>query len=123
MRNFKELSVWQKARIIVKRIYDISNQFPPSERFGITNQLRRAAVSISSNIAEGCGRRTDAEFMRFIDISIGSATEVESLCFVSFDLGYFPESELIAILQLVNEVQKMLLGLYNSINNKFSKVA
>lgn len=123
MRNFKELSVWQKARIIVKRIYDISNQVPPSERFGITNQLRRAAVSISSNIAEGCGRRTDAEFMRFIDISIGSATEVESLCFVSFDLGYLLESELIAILQLVNEVQKMLLGLYNSINNKFSKVA
>jgi len=71
MRNFKELKVWQKARILVKDVHVISAKFPGEERFGMTQQFRNAALSISNNIAEGCGRWTDADFKRLIDIACG----------------------------------------------------
>jgi four helix bundle protein len=88
MRNFKELKVWQKTRILVKDLYIILANFPSEEKFGMTQQLRNASISISNNIAEGCGRRTDIEFKRFIDIACGSATETENMIYLGLDLNY-----------------------------------
>ncbi len=117
MRNFKELIVWQKAKGLVKDIYTISVAFPADEKFGITNQLRRAAVSITCNISEGCGRRTDADFGRFLDMAAGSATEVENLVYLSFDLGFINEGSQNDMVVKVTELQKMILGLNNSLKN------
>jgi four helix bundle protein len=94
MRNFKELKVWQKARVLVKDVHRISAKFPNEEKFGITQQLRNAALSISNNIAEGCGRRTDADFKRFIDIACGSATETENMIYLALDLNFIKTDEL-----------------------------
>ncbi len=115
MSNFKELIVWQKAKGLVKDIYALSVAFPANEKFGITNQLRRAAVSIACNISEGCGRRTDADFGRFLDMAAGSAIEVENLIYLSFDLGSINEGDQNDIAVKVTEVQKMILGLNNSL--------
>lgn len=116
MRNFKELKVWQKARILVKEVHIISAKFPKEERFGMTQQFRNAALSISNNIAEGCGRRTDADFKRFIDIACGSATETENMIYLSLDLNFIKPDEHEKLIEKIEEIQKMLIGLYNSLN-------
>jgi len=76
MRYFRDLDVWQHARDLTLKVYRVTESFPASERFGLTAQIRRAAVSVTANIAEGCGRRTDCEFARFLDIAMGSASDV-----------------------------------------------
>jgi four helix bundle protein len=116
MRNFKELKVWQKARVLVKDIYVISARFPMEERFGFTQQMRNATISISNNISEGCGRRTDADFKRFIDIACGSSTETENMIYLSLDLEYIKTEQHEMLIVKVEEIQKMLIGLYNSLN-------
>ena len=115
MRNFKELKVWQKARVLVKEIHIVSAKFPNEERFGMIQQLRNAALSISNNIAEGCGRRTDNDFKRFLDIACGSATETENMIYLALDLNYVTTDEHIILIEKVEEIQKMLIGLYNSL--------
>jgi four helix bundle protein len=87
LRNFRELTVWQKAHELVVEIYRVSGGFPSEERFGLTVQLRKAAVSIGSNIAEGCGRGTNKDFARFLSIAAGSASEVEYQVLLARDLG------------------------------------
>lgn len=77
MQDFKNLEVWQAARRLTKAIYQLSADFPDSETFGLRAQMRRASISICSNIAEGCGRRGDPEFRRFLDVAMGSACELE----------------------------------------------
>ncbi|MCW3126373.1 MAG: ribosomal protein [Bacteroidetes bacterium] len=116
MRNFKELKVWQKARVLVKEVYLVSAKFPSEERYGITQQFRNATISISNNIAEGCGRRTDADFKRFIDISCGSATETENMTYLALDLNFIKTEEHQKLISAIEEIQKMLIGLYNSLN-------
>ena len=116
MRNFKELKVWQKARMLVKDVHTISAQFPNEEKFGITQQLKNAVLSITNNIAEGCGRRTDMEFKRFIDIACGSATETENMIYLALDLNFIKNEEHEILIQKTEEIQKMLIGLYNSLN-------
>ena len=108
MHNFKELKVWQKGRKFVKDIYILTRKFPKEELFVLTSQMRRAAISISSNIAEGSGRGSDNDFARFIDIATGSAFELESQLYVACDLEYFSEDELDIYLDKIQEVQKML---------------
>ncbi|MGB1218068.1 MAG: four helix bundle protein, partial [Saprospiraceae bacterium] len=76
--NFRELNAWKKARLLVKEIYLMTESFPKSEMFGLTSQMRRAAVSIPSNIAEGCGRGTIPQFKQFLDISYASSCELET---------------------------------------------
>lgn len=85
-RHFRELHVWQLARLLATDVYRLTATFPPSEQFGLTSQLRRAAISISSNIAEGHGRRLDGAFVQFLRIAIGSTNEVESLLVIASDL-------------------------------------
>ena len=104
--------------MLVKDVYICSAKFPSEERYGITNQLRRAAVSITCNISEGCGRKTDADFARFLDMASGSATEVESLLHLSCDLTFLSDVHQVELLNKVTEVQKMLVGLNDSLNNR-----
>jgi len=110
MHNYKELIVWQKARTLVKEVYLLTQAFPEVEKFGLTIQLRRAAVSISSNIAEGAGRSSATDFMRFLDIANGSSFEVETQIFLCYDLGYINEDTLNRILPMVQDVQKLVFN-------------
>jgi four helix bundle protein len=116
MHNFKELKVWQKGRKFVKDIYVLTKKFPKEELFVMTSQMRRAAISIPSNIAEGAGRGTDKDFSRFIDLSAGSAYELESLIYIGYDLDYFSEDEMNMYIIKVQEIQKMLFHFKNHLN-------
>ncbi len=94
MHNFKELKIWQNSRKFCKPVYQITKQFPDAEKFGLTNQIRRAAVSIPSNIAEGSGRGSDKEFSKFINYSLGSSYELETQLLIASDLEFINESDL-----------------------------
>ncbi|MBT3348798.1 four helix bundle protein [bacterium] len=111
MQNYKDLQVWQKAFDLSVQIYEKTKQFPPDERFGLVSQMRRAAVSIVSNIAEGHGRSTNKEFSYFLKISIGSCNELETQIFLSQKLKYIHEPASISLQNNCNEVIKMLHGL------------
>ena len=91
MRDFKTLNVWQHAHQLALDAYRATQDFPREERYGLTDQIRRASVSIPSNIAEGCGREGDAELRRFLYIAMGSASEVEYQLLLARDLGYLEE--------------------------------
>jgi len=93
--NFLNLEVWRRSRILVKEIYFASQNFPSEEKFGLTSQLRRSAVSVPSNISEGCGRGTIPQLKKFLDIAIGSLCELETQVYLSFDLGYLKSDFLI----------------------------
>jgi four helix bundle protein len=120
MHQFKELKVWQKGRVLVKEIYKTTHTFPKDELFGITSQMRRAAVSIPTNVAEGCGRNSDKELNRFLDIANGSAFELETLVILCFDLEFFSQNEFEKFDAKLNEIQKMIFGLKNSLRNSNS---
>jgi four helix bundle protein len=108
MRDFKQLKVWEKAHRLTLSIYKVTRDFPPEERFGLTIQLRRAAASIPSNIAEGCGRTGDRELAHFMSIAAGSASEVEYQLLLSRDLAYFSPQQHRQLDEQVNEVKRML---------------
>jgi len=113
--NFKELKLWQKARILVKDVYLTTQSFPKEEVFGLTSQVRRSAVSIGANIAEGCGRGTNAQLLYFLDIAHGSSCELETLLILASDLRYIEEEVCSELLTKVNEIQKMNIGFKNTL--------
>jgi four helix bundle protein len=115
--NFKNLKVWQKSRELNRDIYKITQQYPEVERFGIVNQMRRASISVMSNIAEGTGRRTDKELVRFLEISYASALELESLLTASIDLEFISELTYQNLTTRTNEIQKMLIALIQNKSN------
>ncbi len=121
MHNFKELKTWQKSRRFVKDIYLLTKKFPKDELFVLTSQMRRAAISIPSNIAEGSGRATDKDFSRFLDIATGSAFELESQLYIGCDLEYYTEKELEDYLEKVQELQKMIYNFRKHINSSTFK--
>ena len=108
MKDFKELKVWKKSRALTKIIYELTGKFPAYEIYGLTSQMRRCSVSIGANIAEGCGRRSDQELVRFLKIARGSAFELERHGIVSGDLKFLAEQEAAALLEKIHEVQRML---------------
>ena len=113
MKNFqghKSLIIWQKGMEIVEDIYSITQTFPQAERFGIISQMRRCAVSIPSNIAEGYRRKTKADFINFLHTSFGSAAELETQLMISKKLNYLPEEKGAKILDLLDEFCRMLRG-------------
>ena len=110
MHNFKELIVWQKARKIVKDIYLLTKKYPKEELFGLTQQIRKAAVSIPSNIAEGSGRGTNADFAHFLDIAYGSACEAETQLYLSLDLEYISQMEFDDINDKLQDVEKLIFN-------------
>jgi four helix bundle protein len=115
-KSFKKLTVWQKAYNFVLIIYKHSRKFPSSELYGLTSQIRRAAVSISANIAEGSERQYKKEFMQFLSIARGSLAEVETYLMLSKDLGYLNEREFSELEEQRKEVGRLLRGLYRSLS-------
>lgn len=108
MRDFRELKVWQKAHACVLEIYRHTRNFPTEERFGLTSQIRRAAASVPSNIAEGCGRQGDRELARFLSIAAGSASEVEYQLLLTHDLNFLDDEPYRQLDSQINEIKRML---------------
>jgi four helix bundle protein len=108
MRDFKQLKVWEKAHRLVLKVYEHKHSFPDEELFGLTAHLLKSAISIPSNIAEGCGRETDRELARFLSIAAGSASETEYQLILARDLGYLSPQPHRDLDRLVNEVKRML---------------
>lgn len=106
LKSFKELIVWQKAYKLVLEIYKVTREFPKSEIYGLTQQMRKAAISIPSNIAEGYGRKYKTEYHQFLSIAYGSLSELETQYLLSIDLGYIKQSGIIEL--LLKEVGSML---------------
>lgn len=121
LKTYKELQVWQKAFELCKRIYQASAQFPPDERFGLIAQVRRAAVSVPSNIAEGYGRGTRRDYVRFLWIANGSLSEIETQLLLAKAMGYEPRAEFDEVVEQVAEVERMLKALIRSLEAKDSK--
>jgi four helix bundle protein len=93
MKDFRQLKVWEKSHQLALTVYKATKEFPKEELYGLTSQIRRASMSIPTNIAEGCGRNTDAEFARFLQITMGSASETEYQLLLSHDLGFLPKPQ------------------------------
>ena len=118
LKNYKELYVWQKAYQLCLKIYGIARKFPSDERFGLTSQIKRSAVSIPSNIAEGYGRKTTADYMRMLYISYSSVCELETQVRLAGDLNFIERGELDTIKNNIVEIERMLKGLIKSLENK-----
>lgn len=110
IKSYKELSVWLEARNLSKEIYTVTRTFPKEEQFGLTSQMRRCAVSIPSNIAEGCGRNHSKDSIQFFFISRGSLYELETQLYLSFDLNYIDNDVLNQQLSYIETVRKLLSG-------------
>ena len=104
--KFKELQIWHRSKAFCSRIYEVTSQFPDSEKFGLTNQLRRASVSIPSNIAEGSSRKSNKDFSGLLQMAIGSAYEIETQYLISLDLKFISETELNDVSSELNEIIK-----------------
>ena len=115
MRNYRDLKVWSKSYGLSLELYRLSRSFPKEELYGITSQLRRAAVSIGANLAEGCGRRTNAEMFRFVRISMGSASELDHHLLLCKDLGFLQDEDYKRTSRGLVEIRKMLAALLDSI--------
>jgi four helix bundle protein len=115
VKNYQELIVWQKAMDLVEDVYKSSKDFPREEIYALTSQIRRAAVSIPSNIAEGQGRRTTLDFLRHLSIAYGSLREVETQILIARRLGYVAQTRVDDVMDLAGEVGRLLNGLMNSL--------
>ena len=111
MQDFRQLLVWQKSHEMVLRIYGVTQAFPASEVYGLSNQMRRASVSVPSNIAEGSGRGSDKEFAQFVQIAISSISELEYQTLLAKDLGYMSITTYNELTGQITEVKRMLIGL------------
>jgi four helix bundle protein len=128
-KHYKELLVWQKGMALTKLIYVLTQKFPADERYGLTSQLRRAAVSIPSNIAEGQARKGTAEFLQFLSIAESSLAELETQLLLSVELSYCKQSEADPAIKEIDELQKMIVALkrklssYSSLATRHSPLA
>lgn len=115
MFRFEKLDVWHEAVAYADRVYKLTRQFPSDERFGLTSQMRRAAVSVSSNIAEGCGRVSDADYARFLEIAYGSLMETVSQAHIAARQQFMTEAERVELCSRADHVARMLSGLRTSL--------
>lgn len=118
MRKFQDLKVWEKSHQLTLDVYAVTKTFPDDERFGMTSQLRRASASIGANIAEGCGRGSDKDFSRFLQIAMGSASEVEYLLILAKDLSLIDPEEYPSFHAQVTEVKRMLTSFIKYLRSK-----
>jgi four helix bundle protein len=118
MSYYKNLHIWQKSMDLVDNIYTITKNFPKEEIYGLTNQIRRSAISIPSNIAEGAGRNSDAQFSNFLSFSNGSTLELDTQLIISNRQGYISETDLMEISLLIEDIQKMNYKLQTKLNGK-----
>nr|WP_047416632.1 four helix bundle protein [Cellulophaga sp. Hel_I_12] len=116
MRDFKKYGVWEISHKFTLQIYALTNNFPSQETYGLSSQLRRASTSISTNISEGCGRDSDAEFSRFLTIAVGSASEVEYLILLSKDLNYLDLKTYEKLNEDINTIKRKIYSLKQKLN-------
>ena len=117
-KTHKDLDVWKKSVDLVTDVYKVTKCFPKEEIYGSTNQMRRAAVSIPSNIAEGAGRQTDKEFVQFLHIAMGSSSELETQIIICKKLEYIGVEEMNTVLEKVYDIRKMLTGLLRAVKSR-----
>lgn len=115
MHDFRKLRVWQRSHRLTLRIYEVTKAFPEDERFGLTSQMRRSAVSVESNLAEGSGRSGDRDFARFVALASGSASELECQVLIASDLGLIADGEARSFLSELVGVREMLKALRRSL--------
>jgi four helix bundle protein len=118
MQDFRNLKVWEKSHRLVLDIYRLTQNFPKEERYGLTSQIRRSAGSIPANIAEGCGRQSDVDFARFVQIALGSASELEYHIILAHDLNYLPKAEGERVISRIQEVKRMMTPLIRRLRTK-----
>lgn len=118
MKNFRDLKVWEKAHHLTLELYKVTKTFPSDEKFGLISQIRRCAASVPANIAEGCGRRGNGEFSRFLQIATGSANELAYHWLLARDLGYIAHSDYGPMEAKITEVQRMLAGLIAKVDSE-----
>jgi four helix bundle protein len=111
MKDFRDLQVWHKAHVLTLNCYKATSDFPKAEMYGLTSQIRRAAASVAANIAEGCGKRSNGDFQRFLGIAAGSASEVEYHFLLARDLGFLDGAQHKSLDTAVVEVKRMLASL------------
>ena len=116
MRDFRKLEIWQNGMIIVKGVYQLAAQLPPEEKYGLRSQVTRSAVSVPSNIAEGCSRNSEIEFKRFLEIAIGSLFELETQLMLINDLKLISEIDITTLFDFITKEEK-------KINSLISKIA
>lgn len=116
MHNFKELKVWRESMTLAKSVFSVTKTFPLEEKYGIITQVRRSAISIPSNIAEGTSRSSAKDFSRFLEIALGSSFELETQLILSTDFEYLNQHQSELLIDSVIIIQKMLFGLKNKIN-------
>ena len=121
MKDHKDLIVWQKSMELTRIIYTLTKRFPQGEIFGLTKQIRRAVVSIPSNIAEGFGRNSDKQFIHFLKIAKGSAAELDTQLLISRDLSYLTAKDAKSTLALYDEIARMLGALIRNIEKRVEK--
>ena len=115
MRDFRNLQVWKKSHNLTLDVYKSTSQFPRTEIYGLTSQIRRACSSIPTNIAEGCGRKSPADFARFLQIALGSASETEYLILLTHDLKYLNSDQYAELIDRINHIKRMLLNLQKTV--------
>jgi len=115
-RSYRDLEVWKLSIEFVKKVYQVTHNFPASENFGLINQIRRSAVSIPSNIAEGQGRNSIKEFKQFLAISLGSLAELETQLIIAKEIEYLTQNGLDALLNPLDRIRKMIKGLSKGIS-------
>lgn len=118
LKNYKDLNVWQESYQLCLIVYKVTKRFPENEKYGLTSQIRRAAVSIPSNIAEGYGRKTTQDYIRFLYIAYGSTCELETQILLSGDLGYLDKENLSGFQSKIGSIERMLKALIKSLENK-----
>ena len=118
LKSYKELTVWQKSYQLCVEIYGVTKNFPKEEKYGLTSQIRRAAVSVPSNIAEGYGRKTTPEYIRSLYIAYGSNCELETQILLSRDLSYIKNKGIKELQEKIEEIERMLKVLIKSLENK-----
>ena len=118
MKDFRELKVWEKAHQLVIDFYAESQSFPREEIYGLTSQLRRSALSVPSNIAEGCGRDGDADLARFLQIAMGSASEMEYQLLLAHDLGYLRQESHDRLSERIREIKRMLASFLHTLRQE-----
>jgi len=117
MKDFRSLRVWEKSHSISLEIYKITTRFPKEEQFNLTSQIRRAITSVPTNLAEGCGRGSDKDFKRFVQIAMGSASEAEYLILLCKDLNYISDKEFDKLILEIQEIKKMLSSLISKLKS------
>ena len=118
MHNYRELKIWQRSMDFAEKIYIISVQFPKEEKYGLTSQLRRCAVSVPSNISEGAGRSTNKQFKYFLEMSMGSLNELQTQTELAYRFAYIQNKDYQELIDEELQIYKMILGLYNSLSDE-----